>query len=91
MVATFSSTTSAFTDTGLDNGTTYFYVVTAFDGTNESASSTEAVALPIDDLAPAIHGLSEWGLMALAGLLAGAILWRIRRAGVRRVRGNTTR
>ena len=85
LVATFSSTTSAYTDTGRTDGVVYYYVVTAFDGTTESAASNEASAVPVDDLALAIPGLSEWGLIALTGLLGGAILWRIRRAGSRRV------
>jgi hypothetical protein len=38
---------SAYTDTGLSNGTTYYYVVTAVDNSdNESADSGEASATP---------------------------------------------
>jgi len=45
-------TTSAHTDTGLTNGTTYYYVVTAFDDSaNESSDSSEASATP--------HGILE--------------------------------
>ena len=40
-------TVSDYTDTGLTNGTTYYYVVTAEDnGTNESGYSNEASAIP---------------------------------------------
>jgi hypothetical protein len=40
-------TTSAYTNTGLTNGTTYYYVVTAFDtADNESDDSSEASAKP---------------------------------------------
>ncbi len=40
-------TTSAYTDTGLANGTPYYYVVTAVDlSINESANSNEAPATP---------------------------------------------
>jgi cellulose 1,4-beta-cellobiosidase len=40
-------TTSAYTDTGRTNGTTYYYVVTAFDNANnESSDSSEASATP---------------------------------------------
>ena len=40
-------TTSAYTDTGLVNGTAYFYVVTAVDlSGNQSANSNEASATP---------------------------------------------
>lgn len=34
-------------DTGLTNGTTYYYVVTALNGTNESGNSNEASATPV--------------------------------------------
>lgn len=40
-------------DTGLVNGTTYYYRVRAYDGTNESANSNQASAAPIDNTAPA--------------------------------------
>lgn len=41
--------TAAYLDTGLQNGVTYFYVVTAVDAsTNESDQSTEALATPIE-------------------------------------------
>jgi cellulose 1,4-beta-cellobiosidase len=46
-----SSTTYA--DQGLTRGTTYYYVVRAFDGTSEGGNLTEASAIPIDNLAPA--------------------------------------
>ena len=90
LVATFSSTTSTFTDTGRTDGVIYYYVVTAFDATTESAASNEASAVATDDLALAVPGLSDWGLIALTGLLASAILWRIRRAGIRGVRRTAT-
>ncbi|MEW6684379.1 MAG: fibronectin type III domain-containing protein [Nitrospirota bacterium] len=48
-----NNTTAAYTDTGLTNGTTYYYVVRAFDGTQESANSNEASAVPVDNFAPA--------------------------------------
>ncbi|MHC4125818.1 MAG: CBM96 family carbohydrate-binding protein, partial [Planctomycetota bacterium] len=40
-------TTNAYTDTGLSNGTTYYYVITAVDNSeNESADSIEVSAKP---------------------------------------------
>jgi fibronectin type 3 domain-containing protein len=39
-------TTTSFTDTGLTNGTTYFYVVSALNAVGESANSAEASATP---------------------------------------------
>jgi len=39
-------TESTYTDTGLTNGTTYYYVVTAVNSAGESANSNEASATP---------------------------------------------
>jgi hypothetical protein len=39
-------TSTTFTDTGLTNGTTYFYVVSALNSAGESANSTAASAKP---------------------------------------------
>jgi fibronectin type 3 domain-containing protein len=49
---TFVSNTTAtsFTDTGLTNGTTYYYVVTALNAATESLSSSEASAQPLSAL-----------------------------------------
>lgn len=52
LVVTFNdNTTSSYTNTGLVNGTNYFYVVRAFNG-QESANSNEASAASVDNLAP---------------------------------------
>ncbi|HET8759978.1 MAG TPA: fibronectin type III domain-containing protein, partial [Nitrospiria bacterium] len=48
-----NNTTSTYTDTGLTNGTTYYYVLRAFDGTQESADSNQASAVPLDNTAAA--------------------------------------
>jgi hypothetical protein len=39
-------TSATYTDTGLTNGTTYFYVVSAVNSAGESANSTQAGAVP---------------------------------------------
>ena len=52
--------TSQFTDSGLANGTTYWYVVTASDMSgNESGSSTEASATPVGGGGPG-GGEAAW-------------------------------
>ncbi|UCD08650.1 MAG: hypothetical protein JSU79_09855 [Dehalococcoidales bacterium] len=51
-------TTSNYTDTGLTNDTTYYYVVTAVDlGSNESSYSSEVSAMPADPPPAAPTGL----------------------------------
>lgn len=40
-------TGTAYTDTGLTNGMTYYYVVSAMTGTIESPNSAEALAVPV--------------------------------------------
>jgi L-serine deaminase len=44
-----NNTTNTFTNTGLTNGTTYYYVVRAYDGTQESANSNQASAIPANN------------------------------------------
>ena len=61
-------TTASFTDTGLTNGTTYFYVVTAVNASGESSNSTEANAKPavaLPDVTITVdpsttHSISPW-------------------------------
>ncbi len=51
-------TTNAYNSTGLINGTTYFFAVTAMDTSgNESPRSAEASGTPVDNKAPTISSL----------------------------------
>ncbi|RJQ30622.1 MAG: prepilin-type N-terminal cleavage/methylation domain-containing protein [Peptococcaceae bacterium] len=55
---------TAYTDTGLTNGTTYYYKITAFDaGENESEQSDPAWATPCKPVAPVPldFGRGVWG------------------------------
>ena len=54
-------TSASYTDTGLTNGTTYFYVVTAVNSTTESSNSIEASAKPAG-VVPAGSRFSRIGL-----------------------------
>jgi fibronectin type 3 domain-containing protein len=47
-----SPTSTTFTNTGLTNGTTYYYVVTAVNGGGESGNSNQASARPLAVAAP---------------------------------------
>jgi cellulose 1,4-beta-cellobiosidase len=56
LVTTFANnTTTTYTNTGLTNGTTYFYVIRAFDGTQESANSTQVSAVPASNAVFHMH------------------------------------
>jgi F5/8 type C domain/Fibronectin type III domain len=46
-VATTNGTTTTFTDTGLKNGTTYFYFVSAANAVGGSPNSNEITAVPV--------------------------------------------
>ncbi|HTS12715.1 MAG TPA: glycoside hydrolase family 44 protein [Candidatus Limnocylindrales bacterium] len=60
------------TDTGLTNGTTYYYVVTAYNGAGESGNSNQASATPS---APAQAPTAPTGLAATAGNAQVSLTW----------------
>lgn len=47
-----NNTTATYDNTGLTNGVTYYYVIRSYDGTQESANSTQSSAAPVDNIAP---------------------------------------
>jgi hypothetical protein len=71
-----SPTTASFTNTGLTNGTIYYYVVTAVNASGESANSSQASATPTStppdvtvtvnpvsthSISPWIYGINSYG------------------------------
>src|SRR5271156_4899654 len=63
---------NSFIDTGVTNGTKYFYVVSAVDSGGESANSSEVNATPA---APAVPPATPTGLQATAGNAQVSLSW----------------
>jgi fibronectin type 3 domain-containing protein len=79
---TVSATT--FTDTGVNNGTTYYYVVSAVSSTlGEGANSAEANAMPSASTAPiptGVAALATNGLVTVSwNTSSGAATYRVKR------------
>src|ERR1700676_410556 len=65
-------TAANFTDAGLTNGTTYYYVVSALNTAGESANSSQASATPIVPVTPPA---TPTGLQANAGNAQVTLTW----------------
>ena len=63
---------TSFTDTGVANGTTYFYVVSAYNSAGESANSPEISASP---KVPVTIPLAPSGLLAVPGNAQVILTW----------------
>jgi len=82
--ATVSSpTATSYNDTGLTNGTTYYYVVSAVNSYGESGNSSEASAKPVLPIPPAPTGLTATPGNQQVGLTwnasAGATSYNVKR------------
>ncbi len=81
-----SPATNSFTNTGLTNGTTYFYVVTAVNTAGESGNSNEASATPFLAIPPAPTNLTAAagnGQVVLSwSASTGATSYNVKRATV---------
>ncbi|WP_155988014.1 cellulose binding domain-containing protein [Gorillibacterium massiliense] len=79
-------TTTSYTNTGLTNGTTYYYVVSAVNGIGESANSTQVSATPSVTIPAAPSGLTVTAGNAQATLSwtasSGATSYNVKRATV---------
>ncbi len=78
-----SPTGTSFTDSGLTNGTTYYYVVTAVNGGGESGNSNQASATPQATAPGAPTNLAATGGNAQVGLTwsgsTGATSYNVKR------------
>jgi subtilisin family serine protease len=70
-VTVTTRTTTSYTDTGLANGTPYYYVITALNANGESGSSNEASATPALPAPPPV----PTGLTATAGNAKVNLSW----------------
>jgi len=67
-----ASTSTAYTDTALTDGTTYYYVVSALNAAGESANSAQASATP---MAPGVVPAAPTNLTATPGDTQVSLTW----------------
>lgn len=68
-------TAPGYTDTGLTNGTSYFYVVSALNAAGESANSSQASATPVSSAPPPAIPATPTSLAATAGNQQVSLTW----------------
>lgn len=80
-IANVLAPTTTFTDNGVTNGTTYFYIVTALNGAIESVPSNEASATPQSPATAAAAGDDDdrCGLLGAEVILLLGLLAAVRR------------
>jgi hypothetical protein len=64
--AVATNTSLAFTNTGLSNGTLYYYVVSALNGVGESINSTQASARPTSSAPVAMNAANAAGQLQIS-------------------------
>ena len=72
-VSPLNLSATTFTDTGLTNGTAYFYVVTATNSAGESSNSNQATATPTGSQSTSITLVNQTNAIATAPVTSVAI------------------
>ena len=70
-----SATVTSYSDTGLTNGTKYFYVASALNAAGESANSSEASGTPTSSAPPPAAPAAPTALTAAAGNQQVSLTW----------------
>jgi cellulose 1,4-beta-cellobiosidase len=79
----FTNATTGYTNTGLANGTTYYYVVTATNTAGESANSSQASATPQIVAPTGLSATAGGGQVSLSwSASAGAASYAVKRSTV---------